>query len=316
MKCKICLSISKMDPSFHKMVLELEKYADVDIVGLEGYTLEGYDIFIGKKMTGEILNTADKLKVIFAYKTGVDDFPLDMLKERGIQLVNSHIDADYIAEYAFGLSISLLNRIAECDKKLRRGIWYDKKNPYWRSVFDTKIGLLGYGHIGKQIHKILERNHIEAYTLDRGKEYENIHLVSDLKALCEQTDLIVISLPKTADTNAIFNRETLKYMKDKYIVNVGRSNCIDQGALYEALLDNWLAGAAIDTWDQKPKSMDEFLSPSKYPLTELDNIVLSPHQAMRVEDGHERYVMDILDKVFCYINSGILTDVVNLDKGY
>ena len=104
--------------------------------------------------------------------------------------------------------------------------------------------------------------------------------------------------------------------KDKYIVNVGRSNCIDQKALYEVLSEGYMAGAAIDTWDSKPKNMNERLIPYEYPFETLDNIVLSPHQAMQVEDGHMRYVFDIILKVIAYITDGSLTDVVDLKKGY
>ncbi len=316
MKVKICLSVSTLDSAFEKMYEELKKYADINVVGLNGFSLEGYDIFIGKKMSAEALATADRLKAVFAYKTGVDDFPLSAMKDMGITLVNSHIDADYIAEYSIGLGMSLLNRITESDKKLRKGIWRDSKNPYWTSIFDVKIGLLGYGHIGRSINKVLRHNFVETYTIDRGKQYDDIKLVSSLDELCEKTNLIVISLPKTADTNCLFDERRLKLMKDKYIVNVGRSNCIDQKALYDALSSGYLAGAAIDTWDSKPKDMNERLIPYEYPFETLDNIVLSPHQAMQVEDGHERYVMDTLDKVVAYITDGTLRDVVDLAKGY
>lgn len=313
---KICLSISAMDPQFEEMVSELKKYAEVDVVGLKGFTLKGYDIFIGKLLSVEILNTADRLKAIFAYKTGVDDFPLELLKEKGITLVNSHVDAVYVAEYAFGLAISLVNRITECDKRLRKGIWHDQKNPYWRSIFSMKIGLLGYGHIGKEIHRILLQNHIEAYTIDRGKPYENIHLVPDLKSLIESTDLLMISLPKTKETNYLFNPTNFALLTGKYIVNVGRSNCIDQKSLYTYLKQGWLAGAAIDTWDEKPKKLTDYLLPSKLPLDQLYNIVLSPHQAIQVSDGHERYVKDTTEKVIAYMKDGTLTDTVDLKKGY
>ncbi len=316
MKAKICLSVSKLDSAFEKMHEELKKYADIDVVGLDGFSLEGYDIFIGKKLSAETLATADRLKAVFAYKTGVDDFPLSAMDEMGITLVNSHVDAKYIAEYSISLGMSLLNRITESDKKLRKGIWRDSKNPYWTSIFDVKIGLLGYGHIGRSINKVLRHNHIETYTIDRGKEYDDIQLVSSLDELCEKTDLIVISLPKTAETNCLFDERRLKLMEDKYIVNVGRSNCIDQKALYDALSSGILAGAAIDTWDSKPKDMNERLIPYEYPFETLDNIVLSPHQAMQVEDGHVRYVFDIILKVIAYITDGSLSDVVDLKKGY
>lgn len=313
---KICLSVSAMDAEFSKMVTALCDYAQVDVVGLDGFSLEGYDIFVGKKLSSKALATANRLKAIFAYKTGVDDFPLAELKEKNVILVNSHIDSDYIAEYAYGLSLSLVNRITEFDKKLRRGIWYDQKNPYWRSIFSLKVGLVGYGHIGKQIHRLLQKNDIAAYTIDRGHKYENINLVSSLEELCRECDLLIISLPNTPQTDNMFNEDIFNLLENKYIINVGRSNCIDQKALYKALKSEKLEGAAIDTWDEKPKNVHHELMPSKYPLAELENIILSPHQAMRVNDGHARYVEDTLKKIIDYIENKPLRDIVNLERGY
>lgn len=314
---KICLSIGAMDPQFRQMQQTLSGYAQVDVTGLGDFSLKGYDIFIGKKLDTEILATADRLRAVFAYKTGVDDFPLAQLGEKGVVLVNSHVDAGYIAEYAIGLSMSLLHRITESDNKLRRGIWRDRADPYWKSFFSAKIGLVGYGHIGRMIHSYLHHNHIETYTIDRGGRYpEDIHLVSSLEQLCRQTDLLILSLPKTPETDGMFDAEMLQLLRGKYIVNVGRSNCIDQKALYEALSGNILAGAAIDTWDRKPANMLDTLIPYAYPFDRLDNIVLSPHQAMQVADGHERYVTDITEKVIRYIQTGALSDVVDLTKGY
>ena len=313
---KICLSIGKEDEEFRKMIEQLSQYAHVDVVGLTGFDLTGYDIFIGKRMSVRALKTADRLKIAFAYKTGVDDFPLEEMEKKGVLLVNSHVDADIIAEYAFGLAISLVNRITECDKKLRKGIWYDNTNPYWESFFDMKVGLLGYGHIGRHINALLRRNHIETYTLNRGKDYTDIVAVDTLEELFDRTNLVILSLPKTADTNRVINGETLKKLQGKYIVNVGRSNCIDQEDLYNALLKQELAGAAIDTWDEKPKDKKTQLFPSKYAFEKLDNVVLSPHQATRVRVGHRRYVSDITEKVIAYIQSGRITDQVDLQKGY
>ena len=313
---KICLSIAKLDKEFDGMIEILGEFAEVSVVGLSGYSLEGYDIFIGKKMSKAALKTADKLKIAFAYKTGVDDFPLKEMEEKGIILVNSHIDADIIAEYAFGLSISLVNRITECDKKLRMGIWYDNKNPYWESIFDMKVGLLGFGHIGKNINALLKRNGIKTYTLKRGKTRTEIETVETLDELYELCDLIILSLPKTPETDNIIDETALKKLKDKYIVNVGRSNSIDQKALYKALKKGEIAGAAIDTWDKKPVDKNSTLNPSEQPFTELDNIVLSPHQATRINSGHQRYVSDITEKVIRYIESGEIIDRIDYKKGY
>ncbi len=313
---KICLSIAKRDNEFDGMIETLSEFAEVTVVGLSGYDLKGYDIFIGKKLCKNALKTADKLKIAFAYKTGVDDFPLKEMEEKGIILINSHVDADIIAEYAFGLSISLVNRITECDKKLRQGIWYDNKNPYWESFFDMKVGLLGFGHIGQHINALLKRNGIKTYTLKRGKTRKDIETVETLDELFETCNLIILSLPKTPETDNIIDAKALKKLNDKYIVNVGRSNSIDQKALYKALKNGEIAGAAIDTWDKKPADKHSTLNPSEQPFTELDNIVLSPHQATRINLGHQRYVSDITEKVIRYITAGELVDQIDYQKGY
>lgn len=313
---RICLSIAKEDEEFRKMIEKISPYGQVDVVGLTGYDLTGYDIFIGKRMSVRALETADRLKIAFAYKTGVDDFPLEEMEKKGVILVNSHIDADVIAEYAFGLSISLVNRITECDKKLRQGIWYDNTNPYWESFFDMKVGLLGYGHIGRHLNVLLRRNGIQTYTLKRDKDYPDIETVDTLEALFEKTDILILSLPKTPRTDHLIDRAALEKLKGKYIVNVGRSNCIDQKALYEALKAGKIAGAAIDTWDEKPKDKNSRLNPSKQPFVELSNIVLSPHQATRIRAGHQRYVSDTTRKVIAYIEKGDISDRVDLQKGY
>lgn len=318
MNYKICLSIAERDEEFEKMIDTLQKYAKVTVVGLDNFSLQGFDIFIGKKLPPAILETADQLKVIFAYKTGVDDFPLKELAQKNILLVNSHANAKVIAQYAFGLAVSMANRITEFDRKFRNGIWYDKDLPYWETIYDMKIGLLGFGHIGKAIHALLCANGIETYTLNRGKTYpDTIKTVDTLEELCDATNMLILSLPKTSDTNVLINKEILDRMKDKYIVNVGRSNCIDQQALYDALCqDGSLKGAAIDTWDKKPVNHQGQFYPTDIPFIDLDNVVLSPHQAMKVKRGHGLYVSDITNKVITYITQGQLSDTIDLNQGY
>lgn len=313
---KILLSVSDLDESFCFLKDELSKVANVDVKDLSFKSLEGYDIFIGKKLSKSQLQTADQLKAIFTYKTGVDNFPLKELQEKGIELYNSHANSKIIAEYAFALAMSLTNRVTEFDKKMRQGIWYDNEAFYWKNLFSMKIGLVGYGSIGQAIHEILINNKIETYTLNRGKQYHHIHVVETLEELCENTDLIIISLPKTQETNDLFNRELFAHLKGKYIVNVGRSNCINEVDLYEALVHKQLAGAALDAWDTKPSSRQTQYLPFKMPLNELDNVILSPHQAMRIQNGTKNYVADILAQVQDFIDGKKLENKVDLNKGY
>ena len=310
---KILLSVDKMDAAFDKLYEKLSTVADVSVVGLDGFDLEGVEIFIGKKLGAKELATANKLRAVFTYKTGVDEFALDKLNEMGVVLCNSHANSVYIAQYAFALALSLTARVVEYDKNLRQGDWSPNLN--WKSLFNMKVGLVGYGGIGKEIHKLLLANGIETYTINRGKTYENISTVDNLIELCEATDLLILSLPKTAETNDMFNAEIFSHLKGKYIVNVGRGNCIDEEALYQSLIKGEVAGAAIDTWRQKSKG-EQKLFPSQKHFERLNNVLLSPHKAMMVDDGHEKYVLDVLDNVCDYLDGKVPRNVVNLMKGY
>lgn len=312
--CNIVLSVAAMDGAFETLKKRLSAVATVRVVGLDGYSLRDADVFIGKKMDGACLKEANRLKAVFAYKTGVDDFPVGEFDKRGILLVNSHVNSRYIAEYAFGLGVALVNRIAEFDRRMRLGDWATE-NPCWESIFTMKVGLFGYGGIGREIHKLLLQNKIPAYTLDRGKTYENISVVRTPEELCEVSDLVMLSLPKTPETDGMFDRKLFSHLKGKYLVNVGRGNCIDEEALYSALTDGTLAGAAIDTWRQKPAA-GETLLPFDHPFHKLPNVILSSHKAMQLKDGHERYVLDTLDSVLSYLRGELPKNAVDLKAGY
>ena len=116
--------------------------------------------------------------------------------------------------------------------------------------------------------------------------------------------------------NNMFNEKVFNLMKGKYLINVGRGNCIDEKALYNALKNNILYGAAIDTWKRKAKENGTYPCEQTAPLWELDNIIMSPHQALKINIGHERYVLDCTENVISYLLTGYERDKVNLKKGY
>lgn len=316
-KPTLLLSIQTLTDAFKNLIEELSLFYNVKVEGLNISSLEDVSIFVGKELDKEILKTANKLEVIFTYKTGVENFPLDELKRMGIKLCNSHVDSKIIAEYSIGLAFSLLNKITLSDRNLRKGIWKDDDEPYWNSFFDKKVGLLGYGHIGKEIHNFLFNNNMETYVINRHKLYEiDTVSVKDLKELVEKSDIIIASLPCTKDTDKILNKEIFKLMKNKYLINVGRSNCINYSDLYNALKNKDIKGAAIDVWDDEPHDKNDIKLPSIYHFEELDNIILSPHQAVKVKDGIDRYVKDIKNNILNYTKNKQLRNIVDLDKGY
>jgi phosphoglycerate dehydrogenase-like enzyme len=91
---------------------------------------------------------------------------------------------------------------------------------------------------------------------------------------------------------------------------------IDEKALYEALADGRLAGAAIDTWAEEPAHFSDKRFPSLYPFQNLENVILSPHAAAQEENGADRYIEDVTKKVLAYLRGEGISDAVDLLKGY
>jgi phosphoglycerate dehydrogenase-like enzyme len=197
---------------------------------------------------------------------------------------------DNINDFFFKQSITIAIMFKELEKEVKRASWFPEGSGY--------------------------RANIVTYTIDRGHEYNNISLVKDLKELINHTDIIICSVPKTIETNNLFDDEVFKLMQNKFIVNVGRSNVIDQKALYNALEEGYIGGAAIDTWEEKPKNKGTKLMPSNYSFHNLNNIILSPHAAMRVANGHERYVVDVTNNVIDLITKGEVRNIISYKKGY
>lgn len=309
---KVVLCIDKQDEEFARMAKRLGEVADVKTVVGNSPELFDCEIFIGKRLSKSQLDSAPHLEAVFAYKTGVDEFAMDELKRRGIPLFNSHVNSEFIAQYAFALALAITARIVEFDKGLRRGNW--AVGECWNSLFDMKVGIVGYGSIGREVKKLLVANGIATYTIDRGKIYD-IPTARNLIELCDICDLIIIALPKTDETNNMFNADVFRHLKGKYIVNVGRGNCIDEEALYAALSEGGLAGAAIDTWRIKSRS-ELALFPSHKHFEQLTNVLLSPHKAMQVGNGHRRYVEDVTDNVLGYLAGLPARNPVDLTKGY
>lgn len=309
---KIVLCIDKQDDDFALMAQKLGEVAQVSVAVGTDPDLSNCDIFIGKRLSKAQLDGAPHLQAAFAYKTGVDEFAMDEMQKRGIPLYNSHVNSACIAQYAFALALAITARIVEFDKNLRQGNW--TVGECWNSLYNMKVGIVGYGSIGKEVKKLLEANNISAYTIDRGKTYD-IPTVDNLFALCDLCDLLIIALPKTAETTDMFNAEAFSHLKGKYIVNVGRGNCIDEEALYQSLKKGELAGAAIDTWRIKSRS-EKKLFPSRKHFEKLNNVLLSPHKAMQIGNGHSLYVADVTDNVLGYLSGAPARNPVDLTKGY
>jgi len=322
---KICLNSSILDAYFQSQLKEIEdKYENVNIIyhkGTAPLNLENIDLLITSRITEEELESANVLKAILFPYTGVNNLPLNAIKNKNITIVNSHGHAPIVALRAFSLSLALLGRVVELNNQLQKGDWLGKNgNSTWDSILNKRCGMIGMGEIGQHIVKYLKPFHTPIVTLDRYlprcKQIDQITYYQTINKVIEHSDIIFVSLPLTKETKHIIDQKMLSRMENKYIINVGRGELINETDLYNALKNKTLKGAALDVWYQYPKKDEMTNYPSKLPFHKLDNIVLSPHCSGNASSSHTLVVNEIISNIKQYIEFNKFKNIVDVDKAY
>ncbi|MEM4784693.1 MAG: hydroxyacid dehydrogenase, partial [Sulfolobales archaeon] len=218
------------------------------------------------------------LKIISVHGVGFDRVDVDEATRRGVLVTYTPgANAQSVAELTIGLMITALRKLHLVTEKMRTGGW-DEARVYGTGseVYGKVVGLIGIGNIGGRVARIvraMEAAEVLAYdpyvSESRAREL-GVRLV-DLDTLLRQSDIISIHAPLTKETYHLINEERLKIMKPSaIIVNTARGGLIDTEALYKALRDGWIAGAALDVTDPEPL-------PKEHPLYKLPNVVITPH---------------------------------------
>ncbi len=271
-------------------------------------------------ITEKELVSAQNLKLIQVPFAGVDTFDLEALNEKGIILANVHSNATSVAEYAFGLVLSLAKDLARSDRDLRKGYWHGwmGREPNME-LFGKTLCVVGLGNIGKKIaefakafgmHTIGVKKNLEPYPF-----VDEVYGAKDLMLAIEKSLFVVVVLPLTNETKGMFNKDVFNKMSGKYLVNVGRGSVINEADLFQALKNGVLKRAAIDTWWTYPEAPMQYAMPSKYPFWELDNIIMSSHAAGYSEESLIKVWEDAVRNVVRFAMGKSPENVIT-EKGY
>ncbi len=258
------------------------------------------DVFVTGKFTADEYH--ERLKAIVIPFTAHNNIDLQTVRRHSLKLFNTAVHAPYVAERAMQLTLSLMGRMVEFHRRLAAGDWIHRnslKRLHWTSLYKKRVGLYGYGRIGKAYRKLLAPFDVEIVVIDRGKDYEGAKTVSSLEKLIEASDVILIAAPLTEETKGAFDDEALSRMHDKFLINVARGKIVEEEALYKALRNKTLGGYASDVWYRYPKE-DERITPSNYPIEEFDNVVLSPHCGSFTPESRrsmQEHVLNILENI-------------------
>lgn len=255
------------------------------------------------KITREIIQAASNAKIIARAGVGLDNIEVTAAEEKGIRVVNAPEAAiNAVSELAVGNMISLARSIPLADSEMKRGKWI-KKNLMGTELSGKYLGIVGVGNIGRNVGRIakaLRMNIIgyDPYPIDRDYIKEVGLIVTDLNTLIQSADFITCHVPLLEETKHLFNAELISNMKSTaYIINASRGGVIDETALYNALRNGSIAGAALDVFETEP--------PINNLLIELPNVICTPHIGAQTKEAQELTSIVIAEKIIQIIRGVI-----------
>ncbi len=282
------------------------------------------ELIIASRISQETLEKAVTLKAVIAPMAGVDQLPLDYLAAKKIRVANVHGNAESVAERTVGLILAWYGNIIPYHLDLRKDRWHAfwlgrGVDDTWESVSGKRCTILGAGAIGLEIARRMRAfsTHITGY---KRKQLESIpeeydEMVYDIDEALGKGEIIISVLPSTPSTVGVINAERLSNMSGKVLVNVGRGDVIDEEALYSALHNGTLRGAALDCWYSYPDEGKD-VAPSRFPFKDLPNVIMSPHVAGFTRDSVVKSVDQTFENLRSYLTDETFLYEIDLDTMY
>ena len=257
----------------------------------------------------QAINAFTRCRVIARYGTGVDIVDVGAATRRGIQVTNAPNEwcADEVADHAVTLWLAAARKISTYDRQTRAGVWsWQTGKPIGR-LRGRVFGLLSFGSIARSVATKVKPFGVEVWAHDPFMPEDELTARGvrpvSLDELVEGSDYLVIQSPLTADTKGLFDEALLKRMKPSAIlVNTARGPIVSDAALFRALTEGWIAGAALDDLEEEPAKQRDWRPDN--PLFKLDNVIITPHAAYYSEESI-RQVRQIAAEEVVRVLSGV-----------
>jgi len=262
-----------------------EKIGNFQVVVVRGRT----------KLSRELIEKADKCKIIARVGVGLDNIDEEAAKEKNIRVINAVEGATTaVAELVIGLMLSMAREITRADREIRNGNWI-KKELMGSELKGKYLGIIGLGNIGKRLGRLaraLNMNIIgyDVIPIDDEFSKEVGLMKADLDTLLSSADYVSLHVPLLDSTHHMINAEKLKLMKNTArIINTARGGVIDEEALYNSLKEGNIAGAALDVFDVEPATENRLIT--------LPNFIATPHIGAQTKEAQLLAANIIAEKI-------------------
>ena len=260
---------------------------------------------------GDILEAGINLKVIGRAGIGVDNIDIPAATERGIVVLNTpDANATTTAELAIAHMMSLSRHLPFADQSIRNGKW-ERSSFMGAELSGKTLGVVGFGTIGRIVASRgfgLNMNVVAYDPFVTDEIFAEASVTPmDIEQLLECADFVTLHCPLIEQTKNLISRERLAIMKSNArLINCARGGLIDEDALFEALDNGRLAGAALDVYENEP--------PTDSPLLKLDNIVFTPHLGASTEEAQTAVGVEIAKQIAIFLKSGEAINAINMPR--
>jgi phosphoglycerate dehydrogenase-like enzyme len=262
--------------------------------------------------------SAPRLRLLQCFATGVDLMDLAAVPS-GVTVCNVFGHESPIAEYVIMTMLALTHRLFHSVLSFRSGSWeagLQGGGTRHGELLGRTLGIVGYGRIGREVARRAEPFGVRLLAANRSPvadaaPVERVYPLAELDRMLPECDVVVIASALAPETRGLIDARRIALMKpDALLINIARGQIIDEEALYAALRDERLGGAAIDVWWRYPTPAEPRPLPSRFAFHELPNVLMTPHCATFTEGTAERRFGDIAGNIDRFIRGETLINVV------
>lgn len=244
----------------------------------------------------EVLNALSNLECISRCGVGTDSIDHGIAKKKGVAIKNTpDVVIQPVAELTVAMIFDLLRKLSWHTSRLKSKVWEKASGVLLQGKM---VGVIGVGRIGKRVINFLQSLGAHVIATDVYPDIEwakqnNVDFVS-LEDVLIRSDIVTLHLSCLKGNSFCLREKELALMKKgSFLINVSRGDMIDEDALYNALINNHLGGAALDVFLQEPYSGK---------LCTLDNIVMTPHVATLTKESRLQMEIDSVNNLLGYFN--------------
>lgn len=224
------------------------------------------------EINAKVINASPELRVIAKHGSGVNNIDLIAASMRRIPVLRAlAANSQSVAELAIAHTVALMKDIAILDRVVKEGGW-PKTSYKGRDLAGALFGVIGFGEIGQRTASLAKALGMKVIAYDPfAPSTSEVEVTRDLDSVIQVADILSLHCPLIEDTHHLIDRRRLALMKPTaFLVNTARGAIVDENALVEALRDEKIAGAALDSFELEPPQKD-------HPLWDLSNVIVSPH---------------------------------------